>query len=122
MDNEYNSARAGAFNITHFIVRLVVGAIVLAVTAALTPGFSISGFWPLLLGALVLAVLDYMAFRFLGIKASPFSRGVTGFVMAAVIIYLTKYLVPGFNVTIWGALLGALIYGIVDAIIPGKTM
>lgn len=122
MANQYNTARAGTFSITHFIIRLVVSAIVLAITAALTPGFSISGFWPLLLGAFVLATLDYLAFRFLGIQASPFGRGITGFIMAAAIIYLTRYFVAGFNVSLWGALLGALIYGIVDAIIPGKAM
>ena len=115
-------AKTGTFNLTHFVVRLIVGAVVLAITAALTPGFRISGIWPLLLGAVVLAVLDYLAFRFLGIKASPFGRGITGFIMAAVIIYFTQYFVAGFSVTLWGAILGALVYGIVDAFIPGKAM
>ena len=122
MANQYNPAGEKTFSITQFIVRLVVGAIVLAITAALTPGFAISGFWPLLISAFVLAVLDYVAFRFLGIQASPFGRGITGFIMAAVIIYITQFFVSGFSVTLWGALLGAFIYGIVDAIIPGRAM
>jgi putative membrane protein len=122
MANEYTPAKEKTFSITQFIVRLVVGAIVLAITAALTPGFTISGFWPLLFSAFVLSILDYLAYRFLGIQASPFGRGITGFIMAAVIIYVTQYFVAGFTVSIWGALLGALIYGIVDAIIPGKAM
>ncbi len=122
MAEQYNNARAGTFNITHFLVRLIVGAVVLAVTAALTPGFSISDIWSLILGAVVLAVLDYAASRFLGVNATPFGRGITGFIMAAAIIYLTQFFVAGFSVTIWGALLGALVYGIIDAIIPGKTM
>jgi putative membrane protein len=122
MANQYNTARAGTFSLTQFIVRLVVSAIVLAITAALTPGFSIRGFWPLVIGAFVLATLDYLASRFLGIKASPFGRGITGFIMAAAIIYLTRFFVAGFNVSLFGALVGALIYGIVDAVIPGKAM
>lgn len=122
MANQFNTARAGTFNITHFIIRLIVGAVVLGITAALTPGFSVAGIWPLLLGALILAALDYLAFRFLGIQASPFGRGITGFIMAAVIIYITQFFVAGFSVTLWGALLGALIYGIVDAVIPGRGM
>ncbi|MCX7923705.1 MAG: phage holin family protein [Clostridia bacterium] len=120
MANQYGSARAGAFNVTHFVIRLIVGAIVLAITAALTPGFRINGIWPLLLGAVVLAVLDYAAFRVLGANASPFGRGITGFILAAVILYVTQFFVAGFAVTLWGAILGALIYGIVDAVIPGK--
>jgi putative membrane protein len=122
MADQYTPAKEKTFSLTHFIVRLIVSAVVLAITAALTPGFAISGFWPLLFSAFVLAVLDYLAFRFLGIQASPFGRGITGFIMAAVIIYVTQFFVAGFTVTLWGALLGALIYGIVDALIPGKAM
>lgn len=119
---QYSETKEGTFSITHFIVRLVVGAIVLAITAFLTPGFVISGIWPLLFGAFVLAALDYLAIRLLGVKATPFGRGITGFILAAVIIYLTQYFVAGYSVTMWGAILGAVIYGVVDLIIPGRAM
>ncbi|TYQ17023.1 UNVERIFIED_CONTAM: superfamily IV 4 TMS phage holin [Acetivibrio alkalicellulosi] len=118
----YSNARAESFNITHFIIRVVVGAVVLAITAALTPGFAISGIWPLVIGAVVLAGMDYLALRMLGVNATPFGRGITGFILAAVIIYATQYFVAGYAVTIMGALIGALIYGIIDAVIPGKAM
>jgi hypothetical protein len=39
------------FGIGHFILRIIVSAIVLAVVAFLTPGFSINGIWPLLIAA-----------------------------------------------------------------------
>lgn len=122
MDEQYGNAKTQSFSIAHFLIRLVVGAIVLAITAFLTPGFTITGIWPLLFGALVLAILDYLASKLLGINATPFGRGITGFILAAVIIYVTQYFVPGFTVTIFGALIGALVYGIVDLIIPGKAM
>lgn len=122
MANHYGEARRESFGITHFLVRLIVGTIVLAITAALTPGFTIAGVWPLILGAIVLAGLDYVVLRFMGLNASPFGRGITGFLLAAAIIYITQFFVAGFAVTLWGALLGALIYGIVDAIIPGRAM
>ncbi len=122
-DEQYQGAKAEQqFNLSHFLIRLVVGAIVLAITAALTPGFAITGIWPLLLGALVLALLDYVASRLIGIDATPFGRGITGFILAAVIIYVTQYFVAGFTVTVWGAIIGALVYGIVDLIIPGRAM
>ena len=123
MDNQYeNAGTAETFNITHFLIRLVVGAIVLAITAALTPGFTINGIWPLLLGAIILAVLDYVALKLLGVNATPFGRGLTGFILAAVIIYVTQFFVSGFSVTWWGAIIGALVYGLVDLVIPGKAM
>lgn len=121
MADEYRESKSNAFSIGHFIIRFVLGAVVLAVTAFLTPGFSISNIWALALGALVLAILDYAASSLLGKDASPFGRGITGFILAAVIIYLTQFIVRGFNVTILGAIIGALIYGVVDALIPGKS-
>ncbi len=120
MANQY--ARTGNVGITHLVIRLVVGVIVLGITAFLTPGFKIAGIWPLIFGAIVLAVLDYLALRFLGLHASPFGRGISGFILAAVIIYITQFFIAGFSVTLFGALLGALVYGIIDAVIPGRAM
>ena len=123
MDNQYENAQTEEqFSITHFLIRLVVGAVVLAVTAALTPGFTIAGVWPLLIGAVVLAALDYLAARVIGVNAKPYGRGIAGFILAAVIIYVTQFFVAGYNVSVWGALLGALIYGLVDLVIPGRAM
>jgi uncharacterized membrane protein YvlD (DUF360 family) len=105
-----------------FISRIVVSAIILGITAFFTPGFAISGLWSLLLAAVVLSVLDFAISRVANVDASPFGRGLTGFILAAAIIYFTQYFVAGYSVTIFGALLGALVYGIVDAIIPGRAM
>ncbi len=110
------------FSIGHFIIRTLVGAVVLAVTAFLTPGFSISGIWSLIVAAAVIALLDYLVQRILKVDATPFGRGLTGFIIAALIIYVVKFIVPGYNVTLIGAVLGALVYGIINLLIPGKTM
>ncbi|MDP4182639.1 MAG: phage holin family protein [Bacillota bacterium] len=120
MANQY--AKTSEVGIMHLVLRLISGIVVLGITAFLTPGFAINGIWPLIIGAIVLAVLDYVALRFLNLHASPFGRGISGFVLAAVIIYITKFFVPGYVVSFWGAILGALVYGIIDAVIPGKAM
>ncbi|MBA1334994.1 MAG: hypothetical protein HPY66_0616 [Firmicutes bacterium] len=119
-DNEQRENRG--VDISGILIRLVVAAIVLAITAFLTPGFRIESIWALIIGAIVLAILDYVITRVTGIEASPFGKGIVGFITAAVIIYATQYFVAGFNVSVWGAIIGALIFGIVDAIIPGKAM
>ncbi|HQA47370.1 MAG TPA: phage holin family protein [Bacillota bacterium] len=120
-NNEGRQAESG-WNIGSIVIRLIVAAVVLGITAFLTPGFDIDGIWALIIGAIVLAGLDYLVAKLIGVEASPFGKGIVGFITAAVIIYATQYFVAGFNVTIWGAIIGALIFGIVDAIIPGQAM
>ncbi len=117
-----NVERTQHFSFGSFIIRWLVGAIVLAVTAFLTPGFTISGIWPLIIAAAVIAILDYLVQRILGVDATPFGRGLTGFIVAAVIIYVVKFFVAGYDVTILGAILGAVVYGIINLLIPGRTM
>ena len=120
-NNEGRQAESG-WNIGSIVIRLIVAAVVLGITAFLTPGFDIDGIWALIVGAVVLAILDYLVAKLIGVEASPFGKGIVGFITAAVIIYATQYFVAGFNVTVWGAIIGALIFGIVDAIIPGRAM
>ena len=100
--------------------RLVTAAVVLAITAFFTPGFSINSFWALALAAIVLTALDYVIVRFTGLEASPFGKGFVGFIVAAVILYITQFFVAGYSISWLAAIIGALIYGVVDYIIPGK--
>ncbi|NLB42080.1 MAG: phage holin family protein [Clostridiales bacterium] len=104
------------------IIRFIVAAIVLMVTAWLTPGFSQMHFGTALIAALVIAVMDWAIQRIFKIDASPFGRGIVGFIISAVIIYLTQFLVPGMSISIWGAIIASLIIGIIDAIIPTRVM
>ena len=102
--------------------RLVLVAIVLGLTSFLTPGFSIKGMWSYLIAALVISALDYLVESLMGVDASPIGKGMKGFVIAAVIIYLAQFLVPHMSVSIIGALLAALVIGIIDAIFPVGVM
>ncbi|GAA0123016.1 MAG: phage holin family protein [Clostridium argentinense] len=105
-----------------WILRLILFAVVLGVTSFFTPGFTINGLWSFLLAALVITVLDYFAESLMGVEASPIGKGLKGFVIAAVIIYLAQFLVPNMRVSIIGALLAAIVIGIIDAILPGKVL
>ena len=109
-------------DISQILVRLVAAAVVLGITAFFTPGFSINGIGPLIVSAVVLTALDYLVNLITGINATPFGRGITGFITAAIIIYATQFFVVGYSVTVLGAIIGAIIYGIVDYLIPGRTM
>jgi putative membrane protein len=120
--NRTNTDNTKDWDIGEILIRLLVTAIVIGIAAFLTPGFSINNLWSLILAAVVIALLDYLVQKFAGINASPFGRGITGFIVAAIILYATKFIVPGFNISVWGAIIGALVIGIIDVIIPGRAM
>ena len=121
-NRNHDKGRDDDFNIGHLLIRVLVTAIVVAIAAYFTPGFTIDGIWSLVLAAIVIGVLDHLIQRFTGVNASPFGRGISGFLVAALILYVTKFIVAGFNISVWGALIGALVIGIVDAIMPGRAM
>lgn len=102
------------------IGRLVTAAIVLAITAFFTPGFTINNIWSLAIAAIVLTIIDYLIVKFTGLDATPFGKGFVGFVLAAVTLYVTQYFVAGYSISWIAAIIGAVIYGIVDYIIPGE--
>ena len=67
----------------------------------------------------LLPVIDFLIAKFTGIKASPFGKGFVGFVLSAVILYVTQYFVAGYVISWMAAIIGALIYGVVDYFLPG---
>lgn len=122
MDNSRvdNNTKSGANTVWQIVGRLVVAAIVLGITAFFTPGFSINNIWSLGLAAIVLTIMDYLIVKFTGLHASPFGKGFVGFILAAVTLYLTQFFVAGYSISWIAAIIGALIYGVVDYLIPGE--
>lgn len=109
----------GTSAVLQIVGRLIAAAVILAITAFFTPGFQISNFGALAIAAVVLTVLDYLIAKVTGVHASPFGKGFVGFVLAAVILYVTQYFVVGYSISWLSAIIGALIYGVVDYFIPG---
>lgn len=100
--------------------RLVTAGIVLAITAFFTTGFQINSFWALAAAAIVLTIIDYLITKFTGLHASSFGKGFVGFVLSAVVLYVTQYFVAGYTVSWIAAIIGALVYGVVDYFLPGE--
>lgn len=104
------------------IIRFIISAIVIAVAAFITPGFRIDGLWGVIFAALAISIINYIIERVFNVDASPFGRGIVGFMIAAIVIYISQFVVPAMSVSFLGAIIGALVIGIIDMIIPGKTI
>ena len=111
-----NYSRSNTF--AQVILRFVTSAVILAIAAFFTPGFTINNIWALALAAVVLTVIDFLLVKFTGLHASAFGKGFVGFVLAAVVLYATQFFVAGYSISWIAAMIGALIYGVVDYFIP----
>lgn len=120
MSDNSVSSNSKTNNIWQIVGRFIASAIVLAITAFFTPGFSINNFWTLAIAAIVLSVMDYLIMKFTGLHATPFGKGFLGFVLAAVTLYVTQFFVAGYSISWMAAIIGALIYGVIDYFIPGN--
>ena len=120
MDNSQSRTEQNTGNgVLQVVGRIIAAAVVLGITAFFTPGFTINNIWALAIATIVLAVMDYVIAKFTGIQASPFGKGFIGFALAAIILYVTQFFVAGYSISWMAAIIGALIYGVVDYFIPG---
>ncbi|MGG4094939.1 phage holin family protein [Paenibacillus sp. FSL W8-0187] len=103
------------------VVRFIVAALVLMVVGWIVPQFTVGGFGSALLLALVIALIGWAIEGIFGKKVTPFGRGIVGFLVSALVIYLAQFIVGGVSVSILGALLAALVIGIIDLFIPVST-
>ncbi|WP_308635640.1 phage holin family protein [Paenibacillus silvisoli] len=103
------------------VVRFIVSAIVLMIVGYIVPQFSVGGFWSALFLALVIAALGWIIEGIFGKRVSPFGRGIVGFLASALVIWVAQFIVGGVSVTWLGAILAALVIGIIDLFIPVST-
>lgn len=119
-NNQNTQTRNTTSTAWQIVGRLITAAVVLAITAFFTPGFSITNFWALAIAAVVITLLDYLIAKFTGIQASPFGKGFVGFVVSVIVLYVTQYFVAGYSISWMAAIIGALIYGVIDYFLPGE--
>ena len=120
MSNTESNVKSGASTAWQIIGRLIGAAVVLAITAFFTPGFTINNIWTLAIAAVVLTLIDYLVTKFTGLHDSPFGKGFVGFALAAITLYVTQFFVAGYSISWIAAIIGALIYGVIDYFIPGN--
>lgn len=118
-ENQTNTQSRSNSTIWQVVGRLITAAVVLAITAFFTTGFQIANFWTLVVAAIVLTLIDYLIVKFTGLHASPFGKGFVGFILSAIVLYVTQFFVAGYTISWMAAIVGAIIYGVVDYFLPG---
>lgn len=108
-------------NLLGHIIRFIVSALMLLFVSWIVPGFSVGGFWSALFLAFVIAAAAWVIEGIFGKRITPFGRGIVGFLTSAVIIWLAQFIVTDVSSSFIGAILAALVIGIIDLFIPVKT-
>ena len=106
--------------VPQFIGRLITAIIVLGITAFFTPGFATSSIWIVVLAVLLLTAFDFVISTFTALFTHPIVKGIIGFVLCAITLYVVQYVVTGYGISWIAALLGALVYAIVDYMLPAE--
>ena len=101
-----------------FLVRLIANALAILAAAYIVPGIEVSGGLALVVAALVLGFVNAVVRPVLLFLTLPFTLVTLGlfiFLLNAFCLWLTAWLVKGFDVHgFWAAVFGALIVSIVS--------
>ena len=103
-----------------FIGRLITSILVLGITAFFTPGFTTSSIWILALAVIALTIADFLIDNFTKLYYHPFIKFIIGFILSGVALFLVQYFVIGYMLSFLSLFLGALVYGLVDYMLPSK--
>lgn len=110
----------GSLRIAQIFIRLLCLVGIFGVTVFFTPNFKLSSFPILLISTVATIFLDYVVSVITGIHDMPLGRALVGFTTAAIIIYLTQFIVDGYYLSIISSLIAAAIYGVVDFMLTNK--
>jgi len=101
-----------------FLIRLIANALAILAAAYIVPGIEVAGGLSLLAAALVLGLINAVVRPILLFLTLPFTLVTLGlfiFLLNAFCLWLTSWLVKGFDVHgFWAAVLGALIVSVVS--------
>lgn len=100
------------------IVRWLINALALLLTAQVVPGVTLRGVVPTLIAAAVLGIVNAVIRPLLLLLTLPLNLltlGLFTFVINALMLWLTSAIVPGFAVRgFWSALIGSLLLSLVS--------
>jgi putative membrane protein len=109
-----------------FLLRLLLNGIAILVAAWLIPGLHLADTTTALLAGAILGLVNAIVRPVLFVLTLPFTLVTLGlfiFVLNAICLALTAYVIPGFSISgFWPALFGALIVSIVSWVLNGLLL
>lgn len=107
------------------VLRWVLLAIALLIVAWIVPGITITGFWPALVAALVIGLVNVFIrplVMFLTLPINILTLGLFTFIINALLFMLVAAIVPGFVVTSFlSALIGSILLSILSVAVNWTT-
>lgn len=101
-----------------FFGRLITAIVILGITAFFTPGFTYASAWILVTAIALLCVIDFLIS--LALFPHPILKAIIGFVISGVALYLIQFIVVGYTISWLSLLFGAILYGVVDYMLPSN--
>ena len=105
-----------------FLGRLVIAIIVLGITAFFCPGFDKSNFLTLSIITMTLTTFDFILGCYTKLFFHPYLKLLTGFVLSGIALYIVQNLTIGYIISIISIMLGAIVYGLVDYMLPNEEI
>lgn len=104
-------------NIRENIIKFITSISIFALTVYFTPNFNIISFPILILSSITIIIFDNLANIFFKTDEIEFGRGIIGFTVSTLIIYITQFFVDGYYISTISTLIAASIYGIITSML-----
>lgn len=104
-------------NLRKNVIKLITSISVFTLTVFFTPNFNIISFPILILSSITIIILEDLTNTVLRTDDIEFGKGIIGFTIATLIIYITQYFVKGYYISIPSTLIASAIYGIFSSMI-----
>lgn len=100
-----------------FIIKILTSVSIFTLTVFFTPNFNIISFPILILSSFTISLLDTLTNLIIDTDTISFGKGIIGFTIATIIIYITQYFVEGYYISVTSTVIAAGIYGIISSML-----
>ena len=105
------------YKLNDFIIKILASLSIFTLTVFFTPNFNIISFPILILSSFTITLFDNLVTLVAGTETISFGKGIIGFTIATIIIYITQYFVDGYYISVTSTIIAAGIYGIISSMI-----
>lgn len=102
-----------------FIRKTLIINLILGIIAFLSPSFTVSSIWILLVCGGLISTLDFLLQNYTNIKYILIGRGLVGFFVSFIVLLMSVNTMAGFNMSVMTIVIISILIALIDIIIPG---